>query len=304
VRKGLLGAITAAAIGFAAVAAHIAAPGITGKAIRDIKAVAGFGQSPSENARQSDIFAAGMDEFDLGALLTDTTAVDSAPTAPEPSLVRTPSHESASATQRGADVGRSNDGAAAAVYRDEYAAPEKIQSPDDSTTPPAEQMLAASAVVNNAADDGQPSPTAKAVRTGWLSVTSEPPCEIYVDGFYVGDSPESRIQLDRGEHTLECRRPRYETYREVLNITTGELSTRRIYLQKIVGRINLSTIDGAEVFVDGNLVGVTPLSGPIELEAGSHQITVKKAGFHVWNNHVTLDPKQLLPLKITLSPIY
>lgn len=144
----------------------------------------------------------------------------------------------------------------------------------------------------------------KAVKTGWLSVRTEPPAEIYVDGRYVGDAPATRVELTNGSHTLECRSPRFETYRETLNITAGELSTRNIVLEALVGRISLSTIDGAEVYVDGILVGVTPIEGPFELDPGRHQLTVKKTGYHVWNNVVTLEEKQLLPLRITLSPIY
>jgi hypothetical protein len=64
------------------------------------------------------------------------------------------------------------------------------------------------------------------------------------------------------------------------------------------------TIEGAEVYLDGAFIGTTPLKEPIEVEAGRHQFTVKKAGCHVWNNSVTVDAKQLLPLKITLSTIY
>ena len=75
-------------------------------------------------------------------------------------------------------------------------------------------------------------------------------------------------------------------------------------LTRLSGRVNLSTIEGAEVYVDGTLKGITPLSGPIELDVGQHQITLKKAGYHVWNNVVTLEAAQILPLKITLSPIY
>jgi hypothetical protein len=144
----------------------------------------------------------------------------------------------------------------------------------------------------------------KVARTGWLAVTAEPSAEVYIDGRYVTDAPAARIELPSGSHTLECKSPRHEPYRETIKITAGELSTRSIVLRRLSGRVNLSTTEGAEVYVDGALKGTTPLSGPIELDVGQHQITVKKAGYHVWNNVVTLEAAQILPLKITLSPIY
>ena len=117
-------------------------------------------------------------------------------------------------------------------------------------------------------------------------------------------TPAARIEMTSGAHTLECKAPRHEPYVETIKITAGELSTRNIVLPRLSGRVNLSTIEGAEVYVDGALKGMTPLAGPIEVDVGQHRITVKKAGYHVWNNVVTLEAAQILPLKITLSPIY
>ena len=198
---------------------------------------------------------------------------------------------------------------------------EAVYTDSAATEDPADAETANSAVTENPAPtdgvpdtpaDTVPSPDAATVArnipqkvgTGWLSVTSEPPAETYVDERYVGDTPLARLELTSGPHTLECRCAKHETYRETLVITTGELSTRRIFLSKLLGRVSLSTIEGAEVYVDGTLIGVTPLEAPIELEAGRHQLTIRKPGFHVWNNSVVIDAKQLLPLRISLSPIY
>jgi predicted Ser/Thr protein kinase len=141
-------------------------------------------------------------------------------------------------------------------------------------------------------------------KTGWLSVTTEPAADVYVDGRFIGDTPRYRVELLSGSHTLECLSPNHEPYIEELNIATGELSSRNIVMAKLVGEISLSTIEGAEVYLDEVFVGSTPLREPIEVEAGRHQLTVKKAGYHVWNNSVAVDSRQTLTLKITLSTIY
>ncbi len=151
------------------------------------------------------------------------------------------------------------------------------------------------------ADSGE---TQAAEKTGWLSVTTEPASDIYIDGNFVGNTPRHRVELLRGSHTLECLSPYYEPYIEELNISTGELSSRSIIMTKLVGRISLSTIEGAEVYLDGVFVGPPPLKDSIEVAAGRHQLTVKKAGYHVWNNSVAIDAQQVLTLKITLSTIY
>jgi hypothetical protein len=150
-----------------------------------------------------------------------------------------------------------------------------------------------------------PDRPAAVVRKGFLSVNASPGAEVYVDGVYRGDAPPAlRLELASGPHTLECRRPRHETYREALRITTGELSRRSVILKKLMGIISLTTQDGAEVYIDGKLVGVTPMHGGIELAVGEHQMTIKKNGFNAWNSRVTIQPNKNLPLHITLSRRY
>jgi serine/threonine protein kinase len=181
----------------------------------------------------------------------------------------------------------------------------QVPSPTE-TQPAAVQNQAASPAPvepEKPAEEPKPAPV-KVAKKGWLSVKVEPWAEIYVDGRYRGDSPASRIALERGAHQLECRKPKHGTYRETVNITAGEFSTRSVVLKKLTGKIALSTIAGAEVYLDGSLIGVTPLNGPIKVDVGSHLVTVKKAGYNVWNNSISVETDQLMPLKITLSPMY
>ena len=152
-----------------------------------------------------------------------------------------------------------------------------------------------------------PAPEAQraAPKKGWLSVTVEPRGEVYVDGQYRGESPPARrIELTRGAHTLEVRSPKHEMYHEAVNITAGELSNRNVYLKTLKGQLSIATDAGAEVYVDGTLIGITPINRAIELAAGKHLVTIKKAGFNTWNNEITIDANRALPLKIVLSPIF
>jgi serine/threonine protein kinase len=142
-------------------------------------------------------------------------------------------------------------------------------------------------------------------RMGYLKIEARPSAEIYVDGAYQGDTPPSiSLKLKAGEHKVECRHPRYEDYKEVLKIVNGELSRRVVTLKKLKGTLSLITQEGAEVYIDGKLVGVTPVRKPIELDSGPHMVTLKKSGFHTWSTEVTVEPKKTLPLRITLSPRY
>jgi serine/threonine protein kinase len=158
-----------------------------------------------------------------------------------------------------------------------------------------------------AATKSAPAPEEKAPapRLGWLSIKVDPWAEIYVDGRYRGDSPPSlRVELSSGVHSVECRNPKYETYREDVHITQGELSNRNVIMKKLLGVITIITTPGAEIYIDGVLKGIAPLTRPVEVDAGSHLVTLKKPGFNTWNNTVTVVANEQLPLNITLSPMY
>jgi tRNA A-37 threonylcarbamoyl transferase component Bud32/outer membrane biosynthesis protein TonB len=156
-----------------------------------------------------------------------------------------------------------------------------------------------------AAPEPEEAPTRVKVRKGWLSVTATPSAEIYINGAFRGMTPPAlNVELPRGSHRLECRMAGYISYTETVHITADELSSRNIVLKKPRGWLSMSTTAGAEVSVDGSFVGVTPLGKALKLDAGTHQVTLKKAGFNVWNNQITIIADETLLLRIMLSPLY
>jgi len=174
-------------------------------------------------------------------------------------------------------------------------------APARTTTPPAADVPEKSAPPQEKASE----PAAPSAREGWLSINARPNAEIYTDGVYTGDTPPAlSLKLKAGQHRIECRHPRYRTYTEHIKIVAGELSRRDVTLEKLKGIVSLATQEGAELYVDGVLFGITPIMKPIELDAGPHMVTLQKVGFFTWSSEITVEPEKVLPLKITLSPRY
>ena len=71
-----------------------------------------------------------------------------------------------------------------------------------------------------------------------------------------------------------------------------------------MGSISLTTDAGAELYVDGKLYGITPITKPIKLDSGTHLLALKKSGYFTWTSEVTVEATQTLPLKISLSRQY
>lgn len=59
----------------------------------------------------------------------------------------------------------------------------------------------------------------------------------------------------------------------------------------------------AEVFVDDMLVGQSPLSEPLLLDAGEHRLSVRKPGFHARVAQLTLAGRDALSLEIELDEV-
>jgi hypothetical protein len=142
-------------------------------------------------------------------------------------------------------------------------------------------------------------------REGYLLVNVEPSAQVYVNGVYRGlANPTLRLTLNAGMQSIECRSDKFQTYNESLRITAGETSSRTVLMKKLRGIISLATQEGAELYVDGALIGITPIMRPIEVDAGTHTLTIKKLNHFTWSSDVTVEPNATLPLRITLSPRY
>jgi len=123
--------------------------------------------------------------------------------------------------------------------------------------------------------------TTTASRYGTLSITSSPSgAEAFVDGQLIGYTPV-RFGTNAGAHTVEVRANGYQPFSTSVNVPGGQTTPVNATLAQVVttGVANfISQPAGAQVFVDGNLVGVTP-TGPITLNAGSRSVRYVLGGY-------------------------
>lgn len=114
---------------------------------------------------------------------------------------------------------------------------------------------------------------------GKLHVESFPDkSDVYIDGVKVGTTTLD-ITLDEGQHTVEVKREGYKTWKKTINIRKGRETDIIANLEKALGFLRVETEpEGAEVFVDGESRGFTPIE--IDgLTIGEHEILIKKTGF-------------------------
>lgn len=119
---------------------------------------------------------------------------------------------------------------------------------------------------------------------GLVTITTETEAgaRVRIDGVDVGTTPLTDLEVEPGEHTLAVTRDRYLDYSQAITVEGRSLEqSYHVALNPAWAVVDLSTEPlGAEVLVDGNSLGVTPLAA--ELLQGKREITLKLTGHKAW----------------------
>ncbi len=81
----------------------------------------------------------------------------------------------------------------------------------------------------------------------------------------------------------------------------GTVPTAGAPKQEEIARGNLSVVSnppGAQVVVDGEARGMTPLT--LALEPGAHEVTLKKEGYFPWEAEIRIKPGGVVPLEVEM----
>lgn len=115
---------------------------------------------------------------------------------------------------------------------------------------------------------------------------------VYIGGTRKGTTPII-ILLDQGTHTLKVEIPGYRKHEQQIAIESGE--TLKVYasLEKVkTGSIEVTTEpSGAQVFIDSQPVGKTPVSLS-EIKAGKHNILLNLLGYETITSTVLVADKK------------
>jgi formylglycine-generating enzyme required for sulfatase activity len=134
-----------------------------------------------------------------------------------------------------------------------------------------------------------------ALADGRLELASTPSeASVSVDGEFRGRTPLS-LRLTPGRaHRVTLTKPGYETTTRELSV--GADSGRRLQIELVpqLGEIDVASTPPAEVWVDGERRGSTPLK--LALTAVGHDIEIRQQGFAI--ERATLTPRPGYPQKL------
>ncbi|MGA9115502.1 MAG: protein kinase [Bacteroidota bacterium] len=114
---------------------------------------------------------------------------------------------------------------------------------------------------------------------GSLRVECMPWADVILDSVRVETTPLARdIALAAGEHELRLVHPGYPLYRRSVVIEPGGLTVIGVNLDTLFGYLSCEVHPWAEVVVDGESRGETPLA-PLRLHPGEHLLELRSARF-------------------------
>jgi len=109
--------------------------------------------------------------------------------------------------------------------------------------------------------------------SGWIAVTAPADVQVLENKRLIGTSQSDRLMVSAGRHDIELVNETlgYRTARTV-QVSPGKVTPIKIDFPK--GTIALNAVPWAEVWVDGEKVGDTPI-GNLTLTIGSHEIVFR-----------------------------
>jgi hypothetical protein len=115
--------------------------------------------------------------------------------------------------------------------------------------------------------------TAGAYASGWLAVSSRVPLQIWERGTLVGTTDMPRILLPAGAHELELVNSALG-FREVRSVQVAAGQATTVALKLPMGTISINALPWAEVWIDGQRAGETPI-GNLSIAIGNHDVVFR-----------------------------
>ncbi|MEM9863222.1 MAG: PEGA domain-containing protein [Myxococcota bacterium] len=113
---------------------------------------------------------------------------------------------------------------------------------------------------------------------------------VLVDGEDRGAPPVVVPDATQGTHAIIVRAPGYQEHRQTCAVAPGQDCVVDAELEPVGTPVRVeANIDGAEFFVDGNLMGPVPWEGT--MPTGSHLIEVRANGYRTYRAQVSLQPQ-------------
>jgi hypothetical protein len=139
--------------------------------------------------------------------------------------------------------------------------------------------------------DLQAVPEAARKEGGLIKIVSPvPEAAIFIDGERIGNAPQEK-EVTAGEHFVVVTKPGYKKFEQKVNMDVGQTVTVSAELVAAGALRVLSTPAGADVLVDGEVIGQTPLNRD-DIDVGEHVVTVRAGEHYDYEQSINIEGGQ------------
>ncbi|MBU6160246.1 MAG: PEGA domain-containing protein [Myxococcales bacterium] len=132
--------------------------------------------------------------------------------------------------------------------------------------------------------------TAMLEETGTLTIElGDPDTMLLLNGLVMRPEATVPIELPAGDYTISATLRDHDPYTTTVTVAADSEQTVPVQLTAITyyGHVVIVYPEaGADVTVDGQSVGTTPLAEPLRLAEGRYLFGVTRPGFHPWSRYV------------------
>lgn len=118
-----------------------------------------------------------------------------------------------------------------------------------------------------------PMPVEAGPAAGWIAVSSRFEVKLFEQGQLIGSSQSARIMVPTGAHDLELVNDEIG-YRATKSVQVAAGKIASVAIEAPTGTVALNALPWAEVSIDGNKIGETPI-GNLSVPVGSHEIVFR-----------------------------
>jgi hypothetical protein len=124
----------------------------------------------------------------------------------------------------------------------------------------------------------------QAARIARISVVTNVPAAVEVDNVEVGHTPQTApLSVAGGLHVVGAVASGYVPTRKEVTVAGGATAEVKLDLVEMQGRVAHAAVKthlpGADIVIDGQVVGKTPLPSSLTVAPGGHQIELRRAGY-------------------------
>lgn len=137
---------------------------------------------------------------------------------------------------------------------------------------------------------------------GELYITSDPSgATVSVNGVTKGVTPLHIDEVPSGEATVIVKKDLYAPRTLSLSVQDGKTTTQNVALEQRFGTITIETLEGAMIYVNGELKGKTRVT--LNLIEGLYDVEARKDNYRTFKQPVTINKKTERTLWIEPTPI-